>query len=348
MASSVIMNETRRAKKFHLPDEIGIFVVLLLVAAVFCILSSSFRTYNNMLSLLLNGAVIAFLALGQTLVLLTGGIDLSTGSNIAMTGVLCAYLMNAGVPWIFASLLAVGAGGLIGLFNGLVIQYGGLPPFIVTFATMGVASSIPLIMTGSSSIMVVDQGFSWIGQGTVFSVPVPVVLLIVFAVIVALILSWTRFGVQVYAVGGNRTAARLAGVSLAKVTVSVYVMSGLFAGVAGLIDTSRLMVGFPTAGTGNELFFSIAAAVVGGVSLFGGTGSVLGAMIGAVMIATVSNGLNVVNVNSYWQSLVIGLIILGAVGLDTFRRHRMGAPLPGILRRRVRSGDRQSAHADVV
>jgi ribose transport system permease protein len=318
----------------------------LVIIGVFCILSPSYRTYGDAQTLLLNGAVIAFLALGQTLVLLTGGIDLSTGSTVAMTGVISAYLMStAGLPWILASVMAILAGGTVGLVNGLLVQYGRLPPFIVTFGSMGVASAIPLIMTGANTILITQNGFSWIGQGTVLSVPVPVFLIIVAAVLVSLVLSWTPFGVQTYAVGGNAAASRLAGVSLAKVRVTVYVLSGMFAGVGGLIDASRLMVGDPIAGAGNELFFSIAAAVVGGVSLFGGSGSILGAMIGAVLIAGVSNGLNVLNVSSYWQPLVIGVIIVTAVALDSYRRNRAQAPLPGILRRLWAPRDHQNTTA---
>jgi ribose transport system permease protein len=319
--------------RWRAPEETGIFLVFLIVVIGISLLSPSFRSYQNALTLLLNGAVIAFLALGQTMVLLTGGIDLSAGSNVAMTGVFAAYAMSQGASWPVASAIALAIGALMGTINGILVHYARIPAFIVTFATMGAASSIPFILTQAKSITVTDPGFAWVGQGRILSVPVPVVLLLVVAVIVGVVLNLTRFGVQTYAVGGNAVAARLAGVNIARVTLTVYAMSGLFAGFGGLILTSRLMVGYPSAGTGNELFFSIAAAVVGGVSLFGGTGSVPGAMIGAVLIATVSNGLNVMNISSYWQPLVVGLIILGGVGLDTYRRNRSGRPLPPFLRR---------------
>jgi ribose transport system permease protein len=155
-------------------------------------------------------------------------------------------------------------------------------------------------------------------------IPLPVVMLVVAVVVTTWFLTRTRWGVHIYAAGGNRAAARLAGVNLPAITVLVYAVSGVCGGIAGLIATSRLMVGFPATGLGNELFFSIAAAVVGGVSLFGGTGAVPGAMIGAVLIAAVSNGMNVLNVSSYWQSLVIGAIILLGVSFDTYRRGLSG------------------------
>jgi ribose transport system permease protein len=277
--------------------------------------------------LLVNGAVIMFLALGQSFVLLTGGIDLSTGANIAMTGVIAALLMKLGVPWPIASLLALSCATLLGLINGGLTHFLRIPAFIATFSTQGVALAIPLIITGAQSISVHNFGFSWIGQGRVLGVPTPIILVALAAIISAFFLNMTRLGVHIYALGGNRAAARLSGVDVAKTTLLVYGVSGFCAGMGGLIATSRLMVGFPATGTGNELFYSIAAAVVGGVSLFGGVGTIQGAMIGAVLIAVVSNGMNVINVQSYWQSLVIGVIILQGVTFDTFRRAQAGKPV---------------------
>lgn len=315
MTSGTTVRRRRR-----LPAETGIIVILAVVAIGMSILSPNFRTLDNVQILLLNGAVIAFLALGQTFVLLTGGIDLSTGSNVAMTGVLAAVIMETGMPWPLAALLALAAGVLLGVINGALIHYVGLPAFIVTFSTFGVAASIPLIITGANSVNVTDKGFAVIGRGSVLGIPMPVFLVFVAAVIFTILLRRTPLGVQIYATGGNAEASRLAGVSIARTIITVYAVSGLCAGMGGLIVTSRLMVGYPSAGSGNELFFSIAAAVVGGVSLFGGIGSIPGALLGAVLIAAVSNGMNVLGVSSYWQPLVIGVIILGGVTLDTYRR----------------------------
>jgi ribose transport system permease protein len=219
-------------------------------------------------------------------------------------------------------LLTLGIATLLGVINGGLTYYLRIPAFIATFSTQGVALAVPLIITGAESISIHDFGFTWVGQGRILGTPVPVVLIASLAILAGLFLKMTRLGVHIYALGGNRAAARLAGVNVATTTLFVYGVSGFCAGMGGLIATSRLMVGFPATGTGNELFYSIAAAVVGGVSLFGGVGSVLGAMIGAVLIAIVSNGMNVINVESYWQSLVIGIIILAGVTFDTFRRSR--------------------------
>jgi ribose transport system permease protein len=321
------------ARRRRLPDEAGIFAVLITVIVALSFLSPSFRTVSNGFVLLVNGTVIMFLALGQAFVLLTGGIDLSTGANIAMTGVIAALLMQLGIPWPIAALLAVSIGTLLGFINGALVHFLRIPPFIATFSTQGVALAVPLIITGAQSISVREMGFRWIGQGKVFGVPAPVILVIVAAIIAGLFLRMTRQGVHIYALGGNKAAARLSGVNVGRTTLLAYSVSGFCAGMGGLIATSRLMVGFPATGTGNELFYSIAAAVVGGVSLFGGVGTVQGAMIGAVLIAVVSNGMNVINVQSYWQSLVIGVIILLGVTFDTYRRsqenkslHRSAAP----------------------
>lgn len=313
-------SRTRRG----MPPEIGIFSIVVVVFIVFSILSAPFHTISNVFTLLLNVSVVGFLALGQTFVLLTGGIDLSTGSVVAMTNVLAAAFMQSGLPWPVAVILSIAAGMCIGLINGILVDRVGLPPFIATFGTLGIAESIPQIITGANSIDISNTAFGFIGGGKLLGIPFAVILLVVFAVISALFLARTAMGVHIYATSGNRNAARLAGVSVTRVTIFVYVASSIAASIGGLIDASRLMVGYPFAGTGNSLFFSIAAAVVGGVSLFGGTGTVLGAMIGAVLIGIVSNGLNVLDVSSYWQPLVIGVIILLGVALDTLRARRAG------------------------
>lgn len=304
-----------------LPEETGILLVVGLVIIVISILAPNFRTYNNFRLLMLNGSVIAFLALGEAFVLLTGGIDLSSGSVIAMTVVFTALFMTWGLPWPPAALLGLLSGMILGVVNGLIIHFIKIPPFIVTFSTSGIAMSIPQILTGAESVTVADSRFAVIGAGRILSLPIPVLMIIIAAVIAHLVMRRTRFGVHVYAVGGNIESARLAGVNVALVRVSVYAISGLCAAMGGIITTSRLMVGYPSAGTGNELFYSIASAVVGGVSLFGGRGSIIGAMGGALLIATVSNGMTLLRVPSFWQPLVIGMIILLGVCLDTYRRN---------------------------
>lgn len=305
-------------KNIKLPAETGIALVMALVLISGFIATPNFLTLSNIMVLLLNGSVICFLCLGQTFVLLTGGIDLSTGSIVAMTCVLAAVFMEyLHVAWYVAFICVLAIGAFTGLVNGFIISKTKVPPFIVTFAMQGVAASIPQIITKANSIRVTDVNYSFIGQSRLFGIPFPVIALIIAAIIASYFLKRTVKGVHIYAVGGNSDASRLAGINISRITMLVYAISGLCAAFGGLIYGSRLMVGYPTAGRGEELFFSIAGAVVGGVSLFGGTGSVLGAMIGAVMIASISNLMNVMNVNAYWQPLVIGVIILIGVIIDT-------------------------------
>lgn len=324
-----------------LPEEMGIIVIWVIVLLILSALAPRFRTYSNFRVLMLNGSVIAFLALGQAFVLLTGGIDLSAGSVIAMTVVFTSLFMSWGISWPFATLLSLLCGVALGTINGLIIQYVKVPPFIVTFSTSGIATSIPQILTGAESITVADPRFAVIGAGRILSVPIPVLMFIFAAVIAHLVLKRTRFGVHVYAVGGNMESARLAGVNVAITQVAVYAISGLCAAFGGIITVSRLMVGYPSAGTGNELFYSIASAVVGGVSLSGGKGSIIGAMSGAMMIATVTNGMTLLRVPSFWQPLVIGIIILLGVSLDTYRRNiSLSLLLRGTLTK-IKGGERK-------
>ena len=318
--SSHSVSEPAVGRKVTIPAESGIAAVLLVVLVAGYLATPNFLTVSNILILLLNGAVIGFLCLGQTFVLLTGGIDLSCGSVTALTCVLAALLMETvGLDWQSAVVLSLMAGALIGAINGFLIVNTGVPAFIVTFAMMGVAGSIPQIITGAESIRVSQMGYEFIGQARILGVPFPVIALIVATALAIFFLRKTVTGTHIYAVGGNADAARLAGVSNARITILVYMISGICGACGGLIYGSRLMNGYPTAGRGDELFFSIAGAVVGGVSLFGGKGTILGAAIGATLVATISNLMNVMNVDSYWQPLVIGLIILAGVTFDTMR-----------------------------
>lgn len=311
-------------RRRRVPEELGIFVVILLVGATIGMVSPRFLSIDNMQLLLLNGTVIAFLALGQSFVLLTGGIDLSTGSVIALTGMVAALVMRGGQPWWFACLVALAIGALVGLINGTLVHFLRLPPFIVTFAAFGYAASIPLILTGANSVTVADPMFAIVGRGALFGIPMPVVLVAVAALVFWVLLRLTPTGVHIYAVGGNAETARLAGIPIGRVTILVYVLSGLCAAFGGLITTSRLMVGYPSAGSGNELFYSIAAAVVGGVSLFGGRGRLMHAAIGALVIATITNGLALLRLPAGVNLLVTGGVLILAATVDAVSRLRSG------------------------
>lgn len=333
------LSAEKRSRR-HLPREVGIAGVWVLIVIVFSLLSPHFFTLSDILNTFLNAAVIILLAMGEAFVLLLGEIDLSVGAILALSGVGMAEIFLKGSGAAGAVLFAIVLGGAIGIFNGVLVAFTRIPSFIVTFAALGVASSIPLILTKAVPIYVGAPSFSWIGQTKVDSIPLPLFFVAGVAILLTVVVSKSILGYRLYAVGGNREAARLSGLPIKQVVVSAFLISGLVAGFAGAIEAGRLAAGYPTAGSTTELFDAIAGAVVGGVSLFGGVGSIPGALIGAVIVGTLQQGLDVLNVSTYWQPLVIGLVILVGVGLDSLSRARRGGPsLRELLRTRF-SGER--------
>jgi ribose transport system permease protein len=285
---------------------------------------------DNLLNVANQISVIAIIAAGMTLVILTGGIDLSVGSLVALAAVVTALLIRgpgggveAGPPaMVLASLAGIAACGAVGAFSGLMITAFHIPPFIVTLAMMQVVSGLAYIASEGQSIYEIPETFTWLGRGASF-VFIPNVVLLLVAVYCAahVLLSSTRFGRYVYAVGGNSEAARLSGVRVKLVLVLVYTLSGAMAGLGGVVLASQLKSGSPQYGGTYELYV-IAAVVVGGARLTGGSGKVLGTLIGAFIIAVIGNGMNLTGVAPYRQKVVLGLVILGAVLLDTARQRR--------------------------
>jgi ribose transport system permease protein len=306
---------------FRLPPETGIFVILALIMAGMEVLTGNFLTIGNISTLLVNTITIGLLAVSETFVLLIGGIDLSVGAIQALSGVTAAVVINhTPLGWPGAILGGILAGALVGFINGSITHYINVPAFITTFATLGVAASIPLIVTQANPIPIFSNTFNALGQGYVLKIiPIGVLIMLVVAAAAHVVLSRTAFGVKVYAVGGNRHSAWLAGVNIARIEILCFTLSGTIAGLAGVILAARLASGYPTAGSGASLFDGIASAVVGGVSLFGGSGSVAGALLGAIVIGTLTEGMDVLDLNTYWQPLVIGIVILLAVMLDTWK-----------------------------
>jgi ribose transport system permease protein len=295
--------------------ESGGLVVLLVAVGVLTLASNEFLTAGNLSNLARQVAIFAIIAVGQLLVILTAGIDLSVGSVLGLSGAVTAQLLVGGWPIVLAILVGVAIGGALGVVNGLLVAKVKLPPFIATLGMLGIARGIVLVITDAKTVQGLPESFQTIANGTVLGIPN---LLIIAALIVAaawFVLNRTVFGRYIYAVGSNPESARLAGVPVQMVIISVYAISGLLAGVGGVLLTSRLGAGIPTAGTGFELN-AIAACVIGGASLFGAKGSALGAATGALIMGVLNNGGNLLAINAFYLQIAIGVLILVAVGFD--------------------------------
>jgi ribose transport system permease protein len=294
--------------------ESGALVVLLVAIGGLTLASNDFLTGNNLANLARQVSIFGILAIGQLFVILTGGIDLSVGSILALSGAITAQLLVSGFPIPLSMLIGIAVGTVLGILNGLLVTRFKLPPFIATLGMLGIARGV-LVITDAKTIQGVPDSFQTIANGTILGIPN---LLIVFLAITAIawfVLTRTVFGRYVYSVGSNPEAARLAGVPVPLVTGAVYAISGLLAGVGGVLLTARLGAGIPTGGTGFELQ-AIAACVIGGASLSGARGSAIGAACGAVIIGVLNNGGNLLAINAFYLQIAIGVLILVAVGFD--------------------------------
>ena len=303
--------------------ESGGLIVLLVAVGALTLASPEFLTGNNLANLARQVAIFGILAIGQLVVILTGGIDLSVGSILGLAGAVTAQLLVSGVPIIPAILIGMVVGGVLGIANGVLVTRFKLPPFIATLGMLGIARGIVLVITDANTIQGLPDGFQTVANGTVLGIPN---LLIIFAIITAIawfVLNRTVFGRYVYAVGSNPEAARLAGVPVAMVTTAVYVISGVLAAVGGVLLTSRLGAGVPTAGAGFELQ-AIAACVIGGASLSGARGSAIGAACGALIIGVLNNGGNLLAINAFYLQIAIGALVLVAVGFDQMNTRKAG------------------------
>ncbi len=295
------------------------FIVLYVFLAVYPPTTRAFLTSRNMFNVLRQISTNLYLACGMTMVIILGGIDLSVGSTIALSGcVAAAGVARYSLPIPVAIVLGLFVAVLIGIFNGTVISKTTIPPFIVTLATMNIARGLAYVYTGGSPVRVVSKEWQFIGAGYIGPIPTPVVILVFVLIVTAIIMNNTKFGRHVYAVGGNPQAANFSGISVSKVKFFVYAYTGLLAGLAGVVLASRMYSGQPTAGTGAEMD-AIAAVVVGGTSMSGGSGKIGGTIIGSLIIGFLNNGLNLMNVNSFWQYVVKGTVILLAVLIDFLR-----------------------------
>ncbi len=290
-------------------------VAFALLMAVLSLLSSSFLTISNLLNIARQVSINAIIAAGMSFVILTGGIDLSVGSALALSGAIMAGLLAAGRPVLVGISGGLVVGGVLGLVNGVVIAKGRVQPFIATLAMLTIARGATLVYTDGRPITGLPDAFVWLGAGEIGRVPVPVVFMAVVFVIAYVILTQTVMGRYVYAIGGNEEAARLSGVNVPFYKALVYVVSGLLAATSAVILTARLNSAQPTAGSAYELD-AIAAVVLGGTTLAGGEGGLGGTLLGAFIIGVLNNGLNLLDVSSFYQQVVKGIVILLAVLLD--------------------------------
>ena len=303
--------------------EIGIGIALLLEVALFSFLSPYFLTADNLLNVSLQTSINAIIAIGMTFVILTGGIDLSVGSLVALAGITTTATLKAGLPleisFPLAMLAGLATGGCSGLLAGVLITKFRIVPFIVTLAFMTIWRGLSFVVTEGRPVWDLPPEFSNLATGRVLAIPFPTLIMLVVFVIAHIVLMRTRFGRYVYAVGGNSEAARLAGIDTQGILRMVYIISGILTAVSAVLLAARVNSGQPNAGIMYELD-AIAAVVVGGTSLFGGRGSVTGTLIGAFLIGILRNGLNLLNVESYLQQVMVGVVILLAVMIDQTRK----------------------------
>lgn len=314
-----ILNKYFGKQKFDTIRQLGLIIVLILLGVVFSIVNSNFLTGSNLLNVARQVSVTAVTAVGMTLVIIIGGIDLSVGSIVAFSGVMAASTLASSQSALLSIIIALVVGAAIGFANGFITAKGKIAGFITTLATMSIFRGLGFIYTGGSPIAITDKNFISLGQGYVSVVPIPIIIMLVVMIIGSFITTQTRFGRHIYAVGGNEQASKWSGLNVNRITIIVYTISGFLTGLSGAILGARLSSGQPFAGQGFELDV-IAAVIVGGASLVGGKGKISGTLIGVLLIGILNNGLTLMDVSTYFQMVVKGIIILLAVFIDNISR----------------------------
>ncbi|MFA5514577.1 MAG: ABC transporter permease [Sphaerochaetaceae bacterium] len=305
-------------------SDYGILFVFLLLIIILSIVKPNFLRPRNIMNVLRQTSINGMLSIGMTFVILTGGIDLSVGSILAFGGVVAASFASDAMgltiqPPLVAALVGLLAGVGLGAFNGILIAKWRVPAFVVTLGMLSIARGLTFIYTDGMPIPRIDKGFLVFGQGVVFGIPLPVIIFLIIYLIAWVILYKTRYGRYIYAVGGNEKSAKVSGVNTRLIIFTVYAISGLLSALGGIILTARTTAGLPQAGQAYELD-AIAAVVIGGTRLSGGQGALSGTIIGALLIGVINNGLDLLGVSSYFQQVIKGLIIIGAVLLDSLRK----------------------------
>lgn len=300
------------------------FISLAVLFVILSIASPYFLTATNISSVIRQTVVINIMALGMTLVIVSGGIDLSVGSILAFSGVVGTMTMVSTDSVMLGILAGIASGALWGCANGLMIARMRIPPFIVTLGTLGIVRGLTLVISGGLPVVGLPKEHGFLGEGTIGPAPFVLVVLVACVIVAHFVLHSTKLGRYTYAIGSNEAAAIYAGIPVRRFKVAIYAICGLLTGLAGMIETSRLMTGQPTAGVTYELQV-IAAVVIGGGSLTGGEGTVIGTLIGAFIMGLLSNGSDLLGINPYWQQVIIGAIIILAVALDVARKRRFAS-----------------------
>jgi len=310
-------------KLYNLISEFSLVIVFIIEVIIFSQLSPYFLTTDNLLNVSLQASITAIIAAGMTFVILTAGIDLSVGSLVALSGVIATSLLKIDASVFIVFIISILGGILFGAASGTLagvfITKFKITPFIVTLALMTIWRGTAFVYTEGRPIWELPKAFSTLGGDRILGIPIPTIIMFVVFITAHIVLTKTRFGRYVYAVGGNLEAARLAGIKTNKILISVYIISGVLSAISGILLASRMNSGQPNAGLMYELDV-IAAVVVGGTSLFGGRGTIIGTFIGSMLIAVLRNGLNLMNVGSYVQQVVVGVVILLAVLMDQLRQ----------------------------
>lgn len=312
------------AKKKELGSVLRNFALVFIIIAIIVVMSfvsPVFMTSKNIINIIRQISINGIIAVGMTFVILTGGIDLSVGSVVAITSVIVGSMLQGGSNWLVACIVALLISLVFGAFNGFMIAYVGFQPFIATLATVTMGSGIALAYSDGKPFTISNESFLKIGQGYLGAIPIPIVLLVIVVAIGLIILKTTTFGRYVFAIGGNKNAAKLSGVRTRRVELMVYVISALCASIVGLILSARISSGQPTAGEGYELD-AIAATAIGGTSMTGGVGSLTGTIFGFVLLGLMTNSMNLLNINSFYQEIVKGVLIIIAVFLDMTSKNK--------------------------
>ena len=320
-------NETavKKRKKVNL-QSITLYIGTLAIVLIFTLLCSlrgvNYLTWNNITNIIVQSSIIGVIAIGTSCVIITGGIDLASGGMLAFNGILTAVLMvQLAIPTGIAILLVLIVGCVVGLLTGIGISYGKLPPFIMTLGTLGMAKGAALALCGGQPISNIPDILNDFANATLFGVPTFAYCLIILYVIMIFVMRKTKFGRYVYALGGNAQAARLSGINVKKIEVSVYVLAGLFTTIASLMLLARLAYASPTSGIGYEMD-AIASCVIGGIALSGGQGKLVNTLVGALILTILKNGLQMLDIASYYQQIVTGIVIIVAVFADKAKERK--------------------------